>query len=104
MDSQRRWKPCSWKELFPIVFLPEYPEEWKPWGKYPVLPGKAKYRSCSIVNKYREGKGEKQAGEAGEIEPKTVSLQRVTVPSTVWYGIVACLLKNDSASLRTFFV
>ena len=48
--------PVSENVFILLVIILEYFEERMPRGKLPVLTGKAKYSSRSIVNKYREGK------------------------------------------------
>lgn len=77
MGYHRGCKSRRRKRFFLTVFIPKYLEERKPWGNLPELPGKAKYSFSPIVNRVPRGKGEKQAGEAGEIEPETPNRQRV---------------------------
>ena len=51
------------------------------------------------------GKGEKQAGEADEIEPETMCLQGTE--AQLWFRLkraTVCLLKNEPTSLGKSFV
>ena len=64
-------------------------------GNLAGLPAKAKYNLVTDSEQVPWGKGEKQPGEGGEIEPETI----MPTKSQSWiYSVMACFLQNEPTS------
>lgn len=67
----------------------------KSCGKLGGPSSKAKYKSVTDSERVPWGKGEKQPGEGGEIEPETI----MPTKSQSWiYSVMACFLQNEPTS------
>jgi len=66
-----------------LVILLEYHEAWKPCGKQAELSAKAKYVRHTDSEPVPWGKGEKQGGNPGEIEPETILPTKSRSPAVV---------------------
>ena len=93
MDSHRRWKPGKRNQY---RYYSSRSGHEKPWLNMGGPPSKAKYYHQTDSEPVPWGKGEKNAGEASEIEPETVCLQSFRA---LWFiRVMDCLLHNEPAS------